>query len=74
MAAVRERRRLVEKPPAGCDAAVGPWLVALDAADLARVRALERRDVSPGWVPHHLLQHGAEHRGAIAALAGRAER
>ncbi|HEV8637428.1 MAG TPA: DinB family protein [Chloroflexota bacterium] len=40
--------------------------------DLARVRRLPEYDVSPGWVLHHLLQHEAEHRGAIAALAGRA--
>jgi uncharacterized damage-inducible protein DinB len=41
------------------------------ADDLGRVRALPSYDVSPGWVLHHLLQHEAEHRGAIAALAGR---
>jgi uncharacterized damage-inducible protein DinB len=39
--------------------------------DWAQVRALPAYDVSPGWVLHHLLQHEAEHRGAIAALAGR---
>jgi uncharacterized damage-inducible protein DinB len=43
----------------------------MTADDLRIVRALPEYDVSPGWVLHHLLQHEAEHRGAIAALAGR---
>jgi hypothetical protein len=33
-----------------------------------RVRALERYDVAPDWVIHHLLQHEAEHRSHIAWL------
>ncbi len=33
-----------------------------------RVRSLERYDVAPDWVIHHLLQHEAEHRAHIAWL------
>ena len=33
-----------------------------------RVRALERYDVAPDWVLHHILQHEAEHRSHIAWL------
>ena len=32
------------------------------------VRALERYDVAPDWVIHHVLQHEAEHRSHIAWL------
>jgi uncharacterized damage-inducible protein DinB len=46
-------------------------LGAISAAEWHRVRELPSYDVTPGWVAHHLLQHEAEHRGAIAALAGR---
>jgi uncharacterized damage-inducible protein DinB len=46
-------------------------LVGMSDAELHRVRELPRYDVSPAWVLHHLLQHEAEHRGAIAALRGR---
>jgi hypothetical protein len=33
-----------------------------------RARTLERYDVAPDWVVHHLLQHEAEHRSHIAWL------
>ena len=36
--------------------------------DFHRVRSLERYDVAPDWVLHHLLQHEAEHRAHIAWL------
>jgi len=36
--------------------------------DFHRLRRRERRDVSPAWVLHHLLQHEAEHRAQIAML------
>jgi uncharacterized damage-inducible protein DinB len=52
-------------------AALVETLAAMDAADFGRARVLPQYDVTPGWVVHHLLQHEAEHRGAIAALAGR---
>jgi uncharacterized damage-inducible protein DinB len=45
----------------------------LSGDDLQRVRRLPAYDVSPGWVLHHLLQHEAEHRGALAALTGRVD-
>lgn len=51
-------------------AAVRAWLEdtlrALTPADLGRVRALPRYDVSPEWVLNHLVQHEAEHRAEIA--------
>jgi uncharacterized damage-inducible protein DinB len=53
-------------------AALRAAVAGMDAAELARVRALPAYDVTPGWVIHHLLQHEAEHRGAIGALRGRA--
>jgi uncharacterized damage-inducible protein DinB len=46
-------------------------LAGMSDAELHRVRELPSYDVTPGWVVHHLLQHEAEHRGAIAALTGR---
>ncbi len=36
--------------------------------DFHRVRPLERYDVAPDWVLHHILQHEAEHRSHIAWL------
>ncbi len=36
--------------------------------DFHRVRPLERYDVAPDWVLHHILQHEAEHRSHIALL------
>jgi hypothetical protein len=36
--------------------------------DFHRPRSLERYDVAPDWVLHHLLQHEAEHRSHIAWL------
>jgi hypothetical protein len=36
--------------------------------DFHRVRSLERYDVAPDWVLHHVLQHEAEHRSHIAWL------
>jgi DinB family protein len=37
-------------------------------AEFHAVRSLERYDVAPDWVIHHLLQHEAEHRSHIAWL------
>jgi hypothetical protein len=36
--------------------------------DFHRVRQLERYDVAPDWVLHHIAQHEAEHRSHIAWL------
>ena len=36
--------------------------------EFRRLRQLEKHDVSPEWVLHHLLQHEAEHRGQINLL------
>ena len=36
--------------------------------EFRRLRHLEKHDVSPEWVLHHLLQHEAEHRGQINLL------
>ncbi len=40
----------------------------MDLAEFRRLRKSERREVSPEWVLHHLLQHEAEHRGQINLL------
>lgn len=40
----------------------------MDNDDFHRLRQLERFDVAPDWVIHHLLQHEAEHRSHIAWL------
>ena len=40
----------------------------MDLAEFGRLRKSERREVSPEWVLHHLLQHEAEHRGQINLL------
>ena len=40
----------------------------MDLQEFRRLRRLERYDVSPEWVLHHLLQHEAEHRGQINLL------
>jgi uncharacterized damage-inducible protein DinB len=45
----------------------------MDAAEFRRSRRLERYDVMPEWVLHHLIQHEAEHRGHIGLLRTRAE-
>jgi uncharacterized damage-inducible protein DinB len=45
----------------------------MDATDLRTPRHLERYDVTPEWVFHHLLQHEAHHRGQIFALCARTE-
>ncbi|MEZ4669718.1 MAG: DinB family protein [Anaerolineae bacterium] len=42
--------------------------------DFRRLRHLERYDVSPEWVIHHLMQHEAEHRGEMAVVRALAER
>jgi len=36
--------------------------------DFRQARTLERYDVTPEWVIHHLIQHEAEHRGEIATI------
>ena len=41
--------------------------------DFRRPRAVERYDVTPAWVIHHLIQHEAEHRGEIATIRSLAE-
>jgi len=46
----------------------------MDLAEFRRVRSLPDYDVTPEWVPHHLMQHEAEHRNQIGALRARAER
>ncbi len=40
----------------------------MDLAEFRRLRKGDRREVSPEWVLHHLLQHEAEHRGQINLL------
>jgi uncharacterized damage-inducible protein DinB len=40
----------------------------MDIPDFKRLRHSEKRDVSPEWILHHLLQHEAEHRGQINLL------
>jgi uncharacterized damage-inducible protein DinB len=40
----------------------------MDLAEFRRLRHMEKYDVSPEWVLHHLLQHEAEHRGQINLL------
>jgi len=41
---------------------------AMSLQEFRRLRKSERREVSPEWVLHHLLQHEAEHRGQINLL------
>lgn len=41
---------------------------AMDLQEFRRLRHMEKHDVSPEWVLHHLLQHEAEHRGQINLL------
>lgn len=41
--------------------------------DFRRPRHLERYDVTPEWVIHHLIQHEAEHRGEMAMVRAMAE-
>lgn len=36
--------------------------------EFRRVRHMERYDVTPEWVVHHLMQHEAEHRGEMATV------
>ncbi len=43
-------------------------LTGISNADFHTIRSLERYDVAPDWVLHHLLQHEAEHRSHIAWL------
>ena len=40
----------------------------MDMGEFRRLRHLEKYDVSPEWVLHHLLQHEAEHRGQMNLL------
>ena len=42
--------------------------------DFHRARHLERYDVTPEWVIHHLMQHEAEHRGEMATVRALAQR
>lgn len=45
----------------------------MEVSDFRRARALERYDVTPEWVLHHLMQHEAEHRGQLGTILARAE-
>ena len=45
----------------------------MSLAEYRRPRQLERYDVTPEWVLHHLLQHEAGHRGELGDLRRRAE-
>jgi hypothetical protein len=45
----------------------------MDLPEFRRARLLERYDVTPEWVLHHLMQHEAEHRGQIRSLRAGAE-
>ena len=42
--------------------------------DYRRPRSLEKYDVTPEWVLHHLMQHEAEHRGEVLTLRAEAQR
>jgi hypothetical protein len=53
---------------AGIRAHVMTRLRGMENDDFHRLRRLERYDVAPDWVLHHLLQHEAEHRSHIAWL------
>jgi uncharacterized damage-inducible protein DinB len=46
----------------------------MSAAEFRRPRHLERYDVTPEWVLHHLIQHEAEHRGQTLERRAEAER
>ncbi len=41
---------------------------AMTLEDFRQIRVLERYDVTPEWVLHHLCQHEAEHRDELKAL------
>lgn len=41
---------------------------AMNSEDFRRPRALDRYDVTPEWVLHHLMQHEAQHRAEIDNL------
>ena len=45
----------------------------MSATEFRRPRRLERYDVTPGWVLHHLIQHEAEHRGQLLERRAEAE-
>lgn len=46
---------------------------AMTLEDYRRPRLLERYDVTPEWVLHHLAQHEAEHRGEMLTVRSLAE-
>ncbi len=46
----------------------------MSLVEFRRPRRLERYDVTPEWVLHHLIQHEAEHRGQILERRAEAER
>jgi uncharacterized damage-inducible protein DinB len=46
----------------------------MDLPEFRRARSLEKYDVTPEWVLHHLMQHEAEHRSQIGSLRTSAER
>lgn len=43
-------------------------LAPMSGEDFRRPRSLERYDVTPEWVCHHLVQHEAQHRGQIQVI------
>ena len=47
--------------------------LSMSAADFQKLRQLSDYDVSPMYVLHHLLQHEAEHRSQINAIAMKAK-
>jgi len=49
-------------------AALNETFAAMGLAEFRQLRQSGRREVSPEWVLHHLLQHEAEHRGQINLL------
>jgi len=46
----------------------------MSLAEFRRLRRLEKVEVTPEWVLHHLIQHEAEHRGQIVERRTEAER
>lgn len=46
---------------------------AMSLEDYRRPREMDKYDVTPDWVLHHLMQHEAEHRDEIIALRAGAE-
>ena len=45
----------------------------LSRDEFFRVRNLDKYDITPEWVIHHLIQHEAEHRGQVSEIRTLAE-